>query len=242
MRDPGQGERSIGSAGAGSGVLRGLLLGVAALFIPAGTLAWGNAWLFLGSPSPTRSSTQCCSSGTSSCSTSAASSSAGHGRFHRVYVRAVPAAGTYDSGGNGLDRRYLWSHVPGWATAAGVVLVLPAFAAGAHGGMRCPTLLRVHDAHPTGQGPEGSISADPTAGATPGLLRLSFHARLPPDPGLVVGLRARRHGCGPSWCEDGAGGRHAPEGVARATRTTRPGRAPPRAPGVVSVLRRNRAG
>ena len=28
---------------------------------------------------------------------------------------------------SGLDRRFLWSHVPVWATVAGVVLLLPAF-------------------------------------------------------------------------------------------------------------------
>jgi protein-S-isoprenylcysteine O-methyltransferase Ste14 len=110
----------------------GLLLGVAALFIPAGTLAWGNAWLFLGltfayevvntvllirlHPQLLNERGKFVKQGTAA--------------FDRVYVALYLPLGLAILVVSGLDRRYLWSHVPGWATALGVVLVLPAFALG----------------------------------------------------------------------------------------------------------------
>jgi len=106
----------------------GLLLGVPALFISAGTLAWWNAWLFLGlttaylvvntvvlarrSPGLLNERGKFVKEGTRA--------------FDKVYVALYLPMGFAIMVVSGLDRRFLWSNVPVWATAAGVVLLLPA--------------------------------------------------------------------------------------------------------------------
>jgi protein-S-isoprenylcysteine O-methyltransferase Ste14 len=110
----------------------GLLLGVGALFVPAGTFAWANAWLFLGlttaytvvntivlarkSPRLLNERGKFVKEGTRV--------------FDKVYVALYLPMGLATLIVSGLDRRFGWSHVPAWATVAGVVLLLPAFFVG----------------------------------------------------------------------------------------------------------------
>jgi protein-S-isoprenylcysteine O-methyltransferase Ste14 len=110
----------------------GILLGVPALFIPAGRLDWANAWVFIGltfayqvvytvfltkvNPGMLNERGKFVKEGTK--------------KFDKAYAAAyLPLAFTILIVA-GLDARYHWSSVPVWVSVVGVILVIPAFALG----------------------------------------------------------------------------------------------------------------
>jgi protein-S-isoprenylcysteine O-methyltransferase Ste14 len=110
----------------------GILLGVPALFIPAGRLDWANAWVFIGltlvyqvfytvflakvNPGMLNERGKFVKEGTK--------------KFDKVYAAAyLPLAFTILIVA-GLDARYHWSSAPVWVSVVGVILVIPAFALG----------------------------------------------------------------------------------------------------------------
>jgi len=110
----------------------GLLLGVPALLIPAGTAAWANAWVFLGltgaylvvntivllkkSPRLLNERGKFVKEGTRP--------------FDKAYVALYLPLGLAILVVSGFDRRYGWSQVPVWVSALGVVLLLATFVVG----------------------------------------------------------------------------------------------------------------